>query len=215
MATISITAAPRRRWLTPRLPSRGRLAGHSLAAAKAAILSVALISVAVPALHEFSGEAMSGRIAVYTCGVLVLPAVWLVRGRRAYPLAADWFLTVPLLFDLIGNSFHLYGNIDHYDDTAHLIGLAFTAAFAATSLRSRVQGRLGLAGVAVAGGLAIGILIEMVEYVLFSHPAATGLEAYRDTVGDLSMDLLGAAIAGALILLVGSATGSEAGATLD
>jgi hypothetical protein len=187
--------------LSLRLPASARLASAGLLAAKVAILSVALLSIAVPALHEFSGEAMVGRVAVYSAGVLLLPAIWAARGRRDYPLAADCFLTVPLLFDLVGNSFHLYGNVDHYDDTAHLIGLAFSAAFVASLLRSQVQGRLGLAGVAVAGGLAIGIAIELVEYVLFSHTAATGLEAYRDTIGDLSMDLLGAVIAGVLILL--------------
>lgn len=202
MQTTLPTASLRPRWITPRLPSPERVAGTCLAAAKALILGVAWISVAIPALHEFSGEAMTGRIAVYSAGVLLLPAVWLARGRGGYPLAADCLLTVPLLFDLVGNSLHLYGTVDHYDDTAHLIGLAFSAAFAASLLRSRVHDRLGLAGVAVGGGLAIGILIEMVEYVLFSHTAATGLEAYRDTIGDLSMDLLGAAIAGLLILVV-------------
>ena len=200
MHTTLTTSSPRLTWLAPPRPTFEGAAGAVLAIAKTAILATALLSLAIPALHEFSGEAMTGRIAVYTAGVLVLPVIWLARGRRTYPLAADCFLTVPLLFDLVGNSFHLYGHVDHYDDTAHLIGLAFTAAFAASLLRSHVQGRLGLAGVAVAGGLAIGILIEMVEYVLFAHTAATGLDAYRDTVGDLSMDLLGATFAGVLIL---------------
>jgi hypothetical protein len=191
-----------------------RLVGTGLATAKTAILSIALISIVVPSLHQFSGEAMTGRIVVYTAGALVLPAVWLAHGRRSYPLAADCFLTVPLLFDLVGNSFHLYGHVDHYDDTAHLIGLAFSAAFAAALLRPWVEGRLAPAGVAVAGGLAIGILIEMVEYVLFSHSQATGLEAYRDTIGDLSMDLLGAAIAGLLIMVTGGSRRTQPAATL-
>ena len=214
MDTILTSPPQRLRGITPRLPSCVRLAGTGLASAKTAILAVALASIAVPSLHQFSGEAMTGRIVVYVAGVLVLPAVWLARGRRSYPLTADCFLTVPLLFDVVGNSFHLYGHVDHYDDTAHLIGLAFSAAFAAALVRPRVQGRLALAGVAVAGGLAIGILIELVEYMLFSHTQATGLEAYRDTIGDLSMDLLGAAIAGMLIMVAGVSRETEPSATL-
>jgi uncharacterized membrane protein YjdF len=98
-------------------------------------------------------------------------------------------------------SLHLYGHVDHYDDGAHLIGLAFSAAFAAALLRGRVSDRLALAGVAVAGGLVIGVGIELVEFALFSHTQATGLSAYDDTVGDLAMDLLGAALAAAIALL--------------
>jgi hypothetical protein len=179
-----------------------RVAIAGLAALKAAILAITVASLAVPSLHEFAGEAMTGRIAVYIAAVLVLPAVTLVRGRPGYPLVADWFLMMPVAFDVVGNSLHLYGHVDHYDDGAHLIGVAFSAAFAAALLRGRVSGRLALAGVAVAGGLVIGVGIELVEFVLFSHTQATGLSAYNDTIGDLAMDLLGAALAATLVLVL-------------
>jgi hypothetical protein len=179
-----------------------RVAIAGLAALKAAILAITVASLAVPSLHEFAGEAMTGRIAVYIAAVLVLPAVTLVRGRPGYPLVADWFLMMPVAFDVVGNSLHLYGHVDHYDDGAHLIGVAFSAAFAAALLRGRVSGRLALAGVAVAGGLVIGVGIKLVEFVLFSHTQATGLSAYNDTIGDLAMDLLGAALAATLVLVL-------------
>jgi hypothetical protein len=179
-----------------------RVATAGLAALKAAILAITVASLAVPSLHEFAGEAMTGRIAVYIAAVLVLPAVTLVRGRPGYPLVADWFLMMPVAFDVVGNSLHLYGHVDHYDDGAHLIGVAFSAAFAAALLRGRVSGRLALAGVAVAGGLVIGVGIELVEFVLFSHTQATGLSAYNDTIGDLAMDMLGAALAATLVLVL-------------
>ena len=179
-----------------------RVAIGGLAAVKASILAVTVASIAVPSLHEFAGEAMTGRMAVYIAAVLVLPAVTLLRGRPGYPLLADWFLMMPVAFDLVGNSLHLYGHVDHYDDGAHLVGLAFSAAFAAALLRGRVSGRLALAGVAVAGGLVIGVGIELVEFVLFSHTQATGLSAYNDTIGDLAMDMLGAALAATLMLVL-------------
>jgi hypothetical protein len=186
-----------------------RVAIGGLAGVKAAILAITVASLAVPSLHEFAGEAMTGRIAVYIAAVLVLPALTLLRGRPGYPLLADWFLMMPVAFDVVGNSLHLYGHVDHYDDGAHLVGLAFSAAFAAALLpfaaallRGRVSGRLALAGVAVAGGLVIGVGIELVEFVLFSHTQATGLSAYNDTIGDLAMDLLGAALAATLVLVL-------------
>ncbi len=172
-----------------------------LIAVKALIMVTTLTALAVPAMHEFSGEAMSGRVLVYTVAVFLLPAAWSVRGRRAYPIAADSCLMVPLLFDLAGNSLHLYARFDHYDKAAHLVGLTLSAMFAAALLRSYVDGRIALAAVAIAGGLFIGIAIEMFEFAIFKHPQATGLGAYRDVIGDLTMDMLGAVIAAGIILV--------------
>ncbi len=172
----------------------------ALIAVKALIMFTTLTALAVPAMHEFSGEAMTGRVLVYTVAVLVIPAGWVASGRRSYPVAADSFLMVPLVFDLVGNSLHLYARFDHYDKVAHLVGLAASAMFAAALLRRYVSGRVELAAVAVAGGLFIGIAIELFEFAVFKHPSATGLGAYQDTIGDLAMDMLGAAIAAGGIL---------------
>jgi hypothetical protein len=172
-----------------------------LLAVKALIMLTTVTALAVPAMHEFTGQAMTGRVLVYGVAVSLIPVGWAIRGRRSYPLAADSFLMAPLLFDLAGNSLHLYARFDHYDKAAHLVGLTFSAMFAAALLRTYVDGRIALAAVAVAGGLLIGIAIEMFEFVVFKHPQATGLGAYRDVIGDLSMDMLGAAIAAGIILV--------------
>ena len=171
-----------------------------LIAVKALIMFTTLTALAVPAMHEFTGQAMTGRVLVYAVAVLLIPVGWALSGRRSYPLAADSFLMAPLLFDLAGNSLHLYARFDHYDKAAHLVGLAFSAMFAAALLRSYVDGRIALAAVAVAGGLFIGIAIELFEFVVFKHPQATGLGAYQDVAGDLAMDMLGAVIAAGIIL---------------
>ncbi len=143
---------------------------------------------------------MTGRVLVYAVAVLLIPVGWALSGRRSYPLAADSFLMAPLLFDLAGNSLHLYARFDHYDKAAHLVGLAFSAMFAAALLRSYVDGRIALAAVAVAGGLFIGIAIELFEFVVFKHPQATGLGAYQRCRRRSGMDMLGAVIAAGIIL---------------
>jgi hypothetical protein len=178
--------------------TRPELASVILIAVKALIVLTMLTALAVPAMHEFRGEAMTGRVLVYTVAVLVIPAGWLACGRRSYPVAADGFLMAPLAFDLAGNSLHLYARFDHYDKFAHLVGVAAVALCAAALLRRYVSGRAGLAAAALAGGLFIGIAIELFEFAVFSHPAATGIGAYQDTVGDLAMDVLGAVVAAAI-----------------
>jgi len=187
MATIAAPVASTRR-LRP-----------ILIAVKALIMLTTLTALAIPAMHQFRGQAMSGRVLVYAVAVLVVPAGWLVCGRRSYPAAADSFLMAPLVFDVVGNSFHLYARFDHYDKVAHLVGVAAAAMCAATLLRRHVSGCVAVAGVAVAGGLFIGIAIELFEFAVFAHPAASGIGAYQDTVGDLAMDMLGAVAAAAIL----------------
>jgi hypothetical protein len=188
--------------IRPEPATLAEAARGALIAVKALIVCTTVTALAVPGMHEFRGEAMAGRVLVYAVAVLVIPAAWLMFGRRSYPVAADSFLMVPVAFDLAGNSLHLYARFDHYDKVAHLVGLAATAMFAAALLRRYVNGRVALAAVAVAGGLAIGIAIELFEFAVFTHPSATGLGAYQDTVGDLAMDIAGAAIAATTLLVL-------------
>jgi hypothetical protein len=51
--------------------------------------------------------------------------------------------------------------------------------------------------------LAIGI--ELTEWTAFTHPVATGYGAYRDTIGDLGMDVAGAALGAITLWLTGRA----------
>ena len=198
METIASPIASARH-LRPARAAPAELAPGILIAVKALIMVATLTALVVPAMGEFRGEAMSGRVLVYAMAVLVIPAAWLVCGRRSYPVAADSFLMVPLVFDLVGNSLHLYARFAHYDKIAHLVGVAAAAMSVAALLRRSVGGRVALAAVAVSGGLSIGIAIELFEFAVFNHPSATGLGAYQDTIGDLAMDMLGAVAAAAIL----------------
>ena len=59
----------------------------------------------------------------------------------------------------------------------------------ATRSADRLVTILAAAGVAA----MLGIGIELTEWTAFTHPVATGYGAYRDTIGDLGMDVAGAA----------------------
>jgi uncharacterized membrane protein YjdF len=170
-----------------------------LAAGKAAVLTLLAATLLVPQAGGFSGEALWLRAAVYPLGIAVIPALWHVTGRRAYPLAADAYLLVPFAFDAMGNTLGLYGRVDNFDNLAHLVGTFALAGFAGSLLATRSDDRLliGLAAAGAASVLAIGI--ELCEWTALAHPVATGYGAYRDTVGDLAMDVAGM-LAGGLSL---------------
>jgi hypothetical protein len=51
----------------------------------------------------------------------------------------------------------------------------------------------------------LGIGIELTEWTAFTHPVATGYGAYRDTIGDLGMDVAGAALGAITLWLTGFA----------
>lgn len=194
---MSTTALPalttRRPWVTP---------VQALSAAKLAVACLLAATLVVPAAGGFHGQALWLRFIVYAAGLAVLPALWWRRGGD-YPLAADAYLLVPFAFDAAGNSLGLYGRVDNFDNLAHLVGTFALCGFAGELLASRGDDLLVtvLAAAGVAAMLAIGI--ELAEWCAFAHPAETGYGAYRDTVGDLAMDVAGAALGALLVSISG------------
>jgi hypothetical protein len=193
-------ASARRRLPSPRLRSQAGV----LVGLRAVLIGGICAALLVPGMHQFSGEAMRLRVAVYGVGVLIVPVGVLAvrRGRAAtgYPFAADLFLLVPFLFDLSGNSFHLYARVDNFDDAAHLVGVAALTACGAALLPRHLTA-LVRGGLAAGAGILVGVLIELVEWAAFTHPVSAGFSAYRDTVGDLAMDALGCMLACLLVAL--------------
>jgi len=192
MSTIALTAPVAR----PRRPSPTTL----LAVGKVAVACLLAATLVVPAAGGFHGQALWLRCAVYPIGLTLLPAIWLARGRsRVYPLAADAYLLVPFAFDASGNTLGLYGRIDNFDNFSHLVGTLALTGVAGSLLAARSTDRLTTVFAAAGAAALFGIGIELAEWTAFTHPVATGYGAYRDTIGDLAMDIAGAAV-GALAL---------------
>ncbi len=196
--------------MLPRTPIRKHAA---VVAGKLLLLGGLLAALAVPGMHQFHGQAMSLRVVVYLVGVAAMPAGWAIARRLrdparpalAYPFAADGYLLVPFFFDLTGNSFHLYARVDNYDDVAHLLGVACLTLCGA-ALLPRSLGSVVRATLAAGIGVFLGVLIELVEWAVFSHPVSTGFVAYRDTVGDLAMDALGCVLAALVVIAAAAAS---------
>jgi hypothetical protein len=188
------------------IPTRGGrslslTAVQLLAAGKATVACLLAATLVLPVAGGFHGEALWLRAIVYPAGLALLPAVWLARGRRkAYPLAADAYLLAPFAFDAAGNTLGLYHRVDNFDNLAHLVGTLALTGFAGSLLAGRRADKL-VAILAAAGAAALlGIGIELAEWTAFAHPVATGYGAYRDTIGDLFMDIAGVALGGLTLL---------------
>jgi hypothetical protein len=174
---------------------------------------VALLAFgAFSGLERFAGKAFSWRLAGYSIAALLVPAVWVARGRRTpYPYLADMLFVLPFLIDTIGNALDLYDTIDWWDDANHFVNWALvTGAVAAALARTHVN-RAELFAIVVGFGGVTAILWEIGEYFAFIRNSSELATAYTDTLGDLSLGLSGSTLTGAIAVLVASRRKRHAG----
>ena len=166
-------------------------------------LVVLLAFGALSGLERFAGKAFGWRLGGYSVAALLVPAIWVFRGRRAtpYPYVADILFVLPFLVDTIGNALDLYDTIDWWDDANHFVNWALvTGAVAAALLRTHVN-RAELFAIVVGFGGVTAILWEIGEYFAFIRNSPELRTAYTDTLGDLSLGLSGSVLTGALAVL--------------
>jgi hypothetical protein len=171
-------------------------------AVKAALVGL-LVFGAFSGLEQFEGKAFGWRLLTYPLAALVVPVGWRLAGARPpYPYAADILLTMPFLVDVAGNALDLYDTISWWDDFNHFLNWALlTGGVAALLLRTRI-GRLELAALAIGFGAVAAILWELAEYFTFIRGSEEEATAYTDTLGDMSLGLLGATVAGVAAALL-------------
>ena len=165
-------------------------------------LVVLLAFGAFSGLERFAGKAFGWRLAGYSIAALLVPAIWVGRGRRPpYPYFADILFVLPFLIDTIGNALNLYDTIDWWDDANHFVNWALvTGAIAAALLRTHVN-RAELFAIVVGFGGVTAILWEIGEYFAFIRNSPELATAYTDTLGDLALGLSGSTLTGVLGVL--------------
>jgi hypothetical protein len=173
---------------------RGRLLVDLLV--KAVLVGVLALAAAEPGWSQFHGKAIVARMITYPLVALLVPAVWWFRGRdRPFPYLIDALLVAPFTIDCLGNAANLYDTISWWDDANHFVNWALLVAAICLALeRHGVTGRLN-AAVGVGMGAIAAILWELAEYVTFMRHSGELRTAYTDTLGDLSLGLLGSALA--------------------
>jgi hypothetical protein len=174
------------------------------AAVKLALVAL-LAFGAFSGLERFAGKAFGWRLGGYSVAALLVPAIWVARGRRPpFPYAVDILFVLPFLIDTIGNALDLYDTIDWWDDANHFVNWALvTGAVAAALARTQVS-RAELFAIVVGFGGVTAILWEIGEYFAFIRNSSELSTAYTDTLGDLALGLSGSTLTGMLAVLLAS-----------
>jgi hypothetical protein len=152
---------------------------------------------------QFEGKGFGWRLVAAPLIVLIVPALWALRGRpRPYPWTADALLTAPWLVDVLGNVFDLYDTVTWWDDANHLVNWALLCGgLGLLVLRVRL-GALTSAALVVGFGAFLAVVWELGEYAAFIHDNTEELDtAYTDTLGDELLGTIGAVLAGAGVFL--------------
>jgi hypothetical protein len=167
---------------------------------KVTTVALLLFALARPDLPQFAGKAFQGRAIAYPVALLILPVGWRVVGRgRTYPVAADILIGLPFLIDVVGNALDLYDSVDWWDDANHLVNWFLHTAAVGLLLRRGAWGPWTRVALAIGWAATTAILWELAEYLLFIRRSMELATAYPDTIGDLTLGLLGGTIAAVLV----------------
>lgn len=164
-------------------------------------LKVVLVGLVVFALthlewERFADKAMTARAVLYPAAAAIVPVVWLAARRRfAYPAATDALLVTPFVVDLAGNALDLYDSISWFDDACHLGNWAILTLAVGLPVARRCGPWVTL-GLCVGFGATTALVWEVGEYGAFILDTPESVTAYRDTIGDMTLGLTGAVVAG-------------------
>ncbi|MEZ5339999.1 MAG: hypothetical protein R2706_00690 [Acidimicrobiales bacterium] len=174
------------------------------------VLAIAF-SVAFPNLPQFEGKGMAFRAPFYLLPLIVVPAIWRLRGSRSdYPYLVDALVVAPFLVDTLGNALNFYNTYDRTDDVLHFVNWVLLMGGVTLALLRLGIGRLNAWSLGWGfGGLAI-IWWEAAEYLVQLQGTAGLSLTYEDTIGDLLLSSTGGAVGSALaIFFVGTSKPNE------
>ena len=168
-------------------------------AAKVVLVLLLARVVVDPGWGNLEGKAPISRALTYPLLAFVIPVAHLLRPAKPYPWLADLLVTVPGFSDILGNRLDLYDRVVWFDDLIHLVNTGLLAGavvlllgLEAAPLRRRLE-------VAIASGVSVALVWELWEFLAFVTRSGEAATAYADTLGDLSLGWLGAALAAVLV----------------
>jgi hypothetical protein len=178
-------------------------------ALKAALVLLLLHAVVFPDLEQYQGKGIGWRLLLYPISAILVPIIWFAVRRRVpddvgYPYLIDICVGLPFLIDTAGNAANLYDTVDWWDDLMHFVTwVPWVVAFGlAVRWREHLR-RFDVAVITIGFGAVTHIIWELLEYVSFikDNPNESRT-AYGDTMGDLTMSLLGSITGGVLVATV-------------
>jgi hypothetical protein len=175
----------------------------AIVAVKAAIIALAVDAFVNSAKPRFRGKAMKIRALGYAGALLVVPAIWRLRGRREhgrYPRELDLLVAIPLLADAGGNAVGIYQRA-HVDDAIHFANGALLTGVLGTMTSPRTRTAWESAAFASSIGVAAAAGWEIFEWVSMRLGAKGMGLTYDDTMEDLIETSAGALLGGLVTLL--------------
>jgi hypothetical protein len=205
---------PATRHDVPVTPETARRVSLLLLAATVVQLVVASL---VPGLPQFEGKGFAARLALYPVLMLLVPALWWLRHRRAgsrhaltdaAPTAVPrppWtgfaVVMAPFLVDVTGNSLDLYDRVVWWDDANHLVNwFLLCLGLGMVLLPGVVAPRWVVAALVTGGGALLAVVWELGEWFTFIRHGTELATAYEDTLGDEALGSTGAALAAAVLV---------------
>lgn len=176
---------------------------------KLLLLGLLLHAALLPDLPQYTNKGMSYRLILYPlCASigLITYSIFRLRGKKItnYSHTADALLTLSITSDMLGNTLNLFDTIVWWDDFMHIAAsIPLVLAVGLLLRRNKSLSRLTAAGLTLGFGAVFYILWEIGEYIAFvPNNPLEGPLAYRDTIGDLALSLLGSAIGACIIGLL-------------
>jgi hypothetical protein len=175
----------------------------AIAAAKSAVIALAVDAYVNSDTPRFSGKAMRVRAIGYAATLCLVPVAWRLRGRHdPYPRGLDLAVTLPVLADAGGNAIGIYQR-QHVDDAIHFANGAVLSSVVGSLVTSRVRTSWEAAGIATTAGVAAAGLWEIAEWIGLKL-GARGMDlTYDDTMEDMIETSAGALLGGLVTLLLG------------
>jgi len=161
------------------------------------------VAVLFPHLEQFEGKAFTARLIAYPVMILAAPAWWFLKNRARTadaPWAAFSLIALPFLVDVTGNTLDLYDTIEWWDDANHLVNWVFLMAGVGLLMLRSVRGPRWASWWLIAGvGSLLALGWEVGEYYAFIRGGTELATAYTDTLGDMVLGTIGAAIAATML----------------
>jgi len=174
-------------------------------AAKAGLVLLLWVAITYPDLGHLRGKAAFARAVGYPTLAFVIPVAWWAcwRGRAPFPWLADLLVTLTCFTDVLGNRMDLYDSIRWFDDWMHVMNTGLLTAAVLILTLPRDAGRGAHVERALAFGVSAAVTWEVAEYVSFVRLSSERIDAYADTLGDLTLGALGAVLAALLVHRLG------------
>jgi hypothetical protein len=169
----------------------------SLVAVKAALVAALLLPALNPGWQQYEAKGMHWRVLVFPLVGLLFPVLWRMTAKRTpYPYLADGLVVLVPLADVLWNTLDAYDRVWWWDDLNHLVNSIVIATAIGLWLRRFAFDSVTGFSLVFGIGMALAVGWELAEYASWATGASEP-QTYGDTIGDLTLAVVGTALAAA------------------